>query len=227
METPHKDRSINLAIQAIQNDPSLSIRSAAKTYKVSYVTLGRRMKGTTPRRDSPPNSAKLTELEEKVILERILDLDSRSCSPRISGVGEMANLLLSARSAPPVGTNWPYRFIARHKELKTRQLRRYDYKRALCEDPGAINAWFSLVRNTIAKYGIADDDIYNFDETGFQMGVISAGMVVTSSERVSNAKLMQPGNREWATVIQGVGGYGFLCSAVHRGFWPISPLELV
>ena len=65
------------------------------------------------------------------------------------------------------------------------------------------------MENIIAKYSIADDDIYNFDETGFQMSVISAGMVVTSSERVSNTKLMQPGNREWATVIQGVRGKGF------------------
>ena len=105
-------------------------------------------------------------------------------------MGIIANLLLAARGAPPVGTRWPYRFITRHEKLKTRQVRRYDYRRALCEDPAVINAWFSLVENTITKYGIADDDIYNFDETGFQMGVISAGMVVTSSERVLNAKLI-------------------------------------
>jgi hypothetical protein len=46
------------------------------------------------------------------------------------------------------------------------------------------------VENIITKYSIVDDDIYNFDETGFQMGVISAGMVVISLERVLNAKLM-------------------------------------
>ena len=167
MKTPCKDNSTNLALQAIKNDPSLSARSAAKLYKVSHVTLTRRMKGSTSRRDSPPNSAKLTKLEEKVIIEKIIDLDSRSCSPRISGVAVMANLLLAARGALLVGKLWPYRFISRHKELKTRQVRRYDYKRALCEDPVAINAWFSLVRNTIAKYGIRDQDIYNFNETGF------------------------------------------------------------
>ena len=140
IETPCKDASINLALQAIQKDPSLSIRSAAKIYKISRATLGRRLNGITPRRDSPPNSAKLTELEEKVIIERIIDLDSRSCSPWISGVGVMANLLLAARGALLVGTRWPYRFIARHEKLKTRQVRRYDYKRALCEDPAIINA---------------------------------------------------------------------------------------
>jgi hypothetical protein len=47
------------------------------------------------------------------------------------------------------------------------------------------------------------------DETGFAMGIISSGMVVTSAERRSNAKLAQPGNREWATVIQGVSSQGW------------------
>ena len=52
-----------------------------------------------------------------------------------------------------------------------------------------------------AKHGILDDDIYNFDETGFMMGVIHIGMVVISSNGRSKAKLAQPGNREWAIVI--------------------------
>ena len=57
------------------------------------------------------------------------------------------------------------------------------------------------MRNTIAKYGIQDADIYNFDETGFMMGVISTGMVVTSSDGRAKAKRVQPGNWEWVIVI--------------------------
>jgi hypothetical protein len=209
MNTPYKEAQLFLALQAIEQDPKLTIRRAAAHYNVPRSTLATRRHGTLSRRDSPPNLGKLTLLEEKVILERILDLDSRSCAPRISGVGEMANLLLAARGAKPVGINWTSRFITRHPELKTRQLRRYDYKRALCEDPEAIGAWFLLVRNIIAKYGIDDADIYNFDETGFAMGIISTGKIVTSSQRFSNARLIQPGNREWVTVIQGVGATGF------------------
>jgi hypothetical protein len=209
MNTTSKEAQLLLALRAIEKDPKLSIRRAAIYYNVPLSTLSTRRKGTPSRRDSPPKSAKLTKLEEKVIVERILDLDSRSCAPRISGVREMANLLLASRGAEPVGTNWAHRFIARHPELKMRQVRRYEYKRALCEDPDAIHAWFSLVRNIIAKHGIADEDIYNFDETGFAMGVISTGKVVTSSKKAAKAKLIQPGNREWVTVIQGVGATGF------------------
>ena len=65
------------------------------------------------------------------------------------------------------------------------------------------------MRNTVAKYGIADADIYNFDETGFMMGQITASMVVTSSDRRGKPKLAQPGNREWVTVIQGVCSDGW------------------
>jgi hypothetical protein len=209
MNTPSKESQVFLALQAMERDPNLSTRRAAIYYNVSRTTLARRQQGTLSRRDSPPNSRSLTLLEEKVILERILDLDSRSCAPRINGVAEMANLLLSARSAKRVGKHWVVRFIARHPQLKTRQLRRYEHKRALCEDPEAINAWFLLMRNTIAKYGISNEDIYNFDETGFAMGIISTGKVVTGSQRVSNARLVQPGNRDWVTVIQGVGALGF------------------
>jgi len=40
------------------------------------------------------------------------------------------------------------------------------------------------------------------------MGVISSGIVVTSSERRGNPKSVQPGNREWVTVIQAINAEG-------------------
>ncbi|EDN91396.1 hypothetical protein SS1G_00799 [Sclerotinia sclerotiorum 1980 UF-70] len=51
-----------------------------------------------------------------------------------------------------------------------------------------------LVSNMQAKYGIVDSDFYNFDETGFMMGIICLGIVVTSAERNGRSKAIQPGN---------------------------------
>lgn len=45
-------------------------------------------------------------------------------------------------------------------------------------------------------YGIADVDMFNFDETGFMMGILPTAMVVTSVERQGKPKTKQPGNRE-------------------------------
>jgi len=44
------------------------------------------------------------------------------------------------------------------------------------------------VHNIKVKYGILDDDMYNFDETGFIMGIIIATMVVTTLDGRSRAK---------------------------------------
>ena len=39
-----------------------------------------------------------------------------------------------------------------------------------------------------AKYGIIDDDMYNFDESGFLMGKISSQLVVTGIDKPGKAK---------------------------------------
>ena len=49
----------------------------------------------------------------------------------------------------------------------------------------------------VAKYGILEQDIYNFDEARFAIGVIATTKVVISLElKSSRAKTMQLGNRE-------------------------------
>jgi len=100
----------------------------------------------------------------------------------------MANRLLRERDAPPVGVRWAYNFIKRQPELRTRFTRKYDYQRAKYEDLIIIREWFALVHNVKVKYGILDDDSYNFDETGFIMGIIIAAMVVTTFNGRSRAK---------------------------------------
>lgn len=61
--------------------------------------------------------------------------------------------------------------------------RRLDYERYKQEEPTIIRDWFTFVLNTKAKYGITDHDTYNFDKTGFQMGIVSQQKVVTEPER--------------------------------------------
>ena len=66
--------------------------------------------------------------------------------------------------------------------------RRIDYKKVLCEDLDAYRMWFSLVRNVVAKYGIYDNDIYNFDETRFTIGKISIEIVIITSDQRGRPK---------------------------------------
>jgi hypothetical protein len=122
----------------------------------------------------------------------------------------MATLLLrQRRGAATVGKNWASRFINSDERIKSKYNRKYDYQRAKCEDPALIRAWFQRIQAIIAEYGILNEDIYNFNETGFQMGVIATAKVVTSSERQGRPRTTQPGNREWVTVIEAISAGGF------------------
>jgi hypothetical protein len=126
---PQKDneRNINLALQAMKNNLTLSARAAGKICTCNYQKLSRRRRGIQLRRDIPANSRKLTDLEELVIVQYILDLATKGFPPRISIVEDIANRLLVTRDIPRVGTRWANNFVKRRPELRIRFQRKYDY----------------------------------------------------------------------------------------------------
>ena len=133
-----KESQVQLAIQAIKCDATINIPRAAALYNVPERTLRRRLAGKPSRQDCSPNLMKLLITEEEVIVKNILDLDARGFPLRLSAVKDLANSLLAARHRDPIGPNWPKAFIKRRLELKIKFNRKYDYKRALCEDPKLV-----------------------------------------------------------------------------------------
>jgi len=184
------------------------VNAAAKVYSVKRKTLSLQLNGIQSQRDMIPHNQKLTVSEESVIINYVLDLNLRGFSVRICVVGEMANLLLDQRQGAYVGKNWITNFINRRPEIKSIFNHKHDYKRLLCQDPEVISEWFHRVSYAIAKYGIQEGDIHNFNESGFLMGMIATAKVVTGAESCNQLKVAQPGNHEWVTIIQGVSSQG-------------------
>jgi len=228
---PYEER-FNLAIQAIQLSQVPSIRAAAALYDVPETTLKDRLRGRVARKDAQINNRKLSPTEEQALLQRIASMDERGMPPTLPFIRRMADLLLSERIPDSsVGKHWITRFVDRHDEIMSKFLRKYDYQRAKCEDPAMLKAWFERVQATIAKYGIVPEDIYNFDETGFQMGVIATAKVVTQTRHGFRRKkgrpmVTQPGNRAFVTVIEGINASGWALppmvifeGKVHQSTW--------
>jgi hypothetical protein len=46
------------------------------------------------------------------------------------------------------------------------------------------------------QYGIAPEDIYNFNEISFAIGIVDTALVVTRADYYSKASVIQPGNQE-------------------------------
>jgi hypothetical protein len=203
-----QEARIIMAMEAIRSTKKMNCLRAAEVYNVPESTLRDRINGRTPLSEYRPKGHNLTKLEEDVLVLYILDMDERGFAPRLAGAEDIANYILDSRRARHVGKLWAHRFVQRRPELKTRFNRVYDFQRALCKDPELIGAWFRLVQNMRAKYGILDYDFYNFDETGFMMGVICPAMVVTRADRRGRGKAVQPGNREWAIAIACINSEG-------------------
>jgi hypothetical protein len=208
MQNTYTEADIFIAISDIASKQIRSERRAAAVYKVPRSTIQGRRAGARPQRDCEPKSKRLTKLEEEVIVHRVLDESLRGVPPSKAHVRDMADRLLRERGGNPTGKNWVDNFIKRTPELRTRWSRPYDRQRAACEDPAVIRPWFSLVQSMKAKYGIADEDTWNFDESGFMMGKISSQLVITGSEKPGKQKKLQPGDREWVTLVQGVAATG-------------------
>jgi hypothetical protein len=112
-----KERQVNLAIEALKQDPKLSQRRAAAIYRVPQKTISDRRAGRLSRADSIANSRALDENEEQVIVKHILYLDERGFPPRLSAVAGMANSLRAERGLGQHGLNWPSTFVKRQPEL--------------------------------------------------------------------------------------------------------------
>jgi hypothetical protein len=204
----HEGR-LQLALEAYRAGHFRSHRAAAKAFNVKRRVLDQRAKGIPYRANTLPNYLKLTRTEEQTIVQYILELDSRGFAPRLCEVADMADKVLGVRGGEPVGKHWAERFVTRSDQLKMAFNRAKDRQRILQEDLETIGAWFKLVEDTKAKYGVHDNDVHNFDETGFQMGVIGSMKVVTGAERRARPELVQPGDREWVTVIQSICAAGY------------------
>lgn len=217
-----------LAIEAIQQKQIESLEAASSAYDVPSSTLKHRVLGRASRTTKSPNCQKMTGNQDSSLKKWIFDMDRRGLPPTQSMVHEMVNLLLQdSKCTTPVGPNWVTLFIMRHGDLSSKYTQKYDYQRAHFENPGFILKWFELVRATIEKYAIQEQDIYNFDESGFQMGVASSAKGVTGAQHApSKDNSVQPGNRGWVTVIESLNFTGWalppmviFVGKVHQSVW--------
>ena len=94
----NKEARLYLALQAYRQNPKRGIRPLARDYDVAESTLRKRTNGQLPLSERRPTNTKMTKQEEEVILQRILNLDSRGFSSYIKEVKDIANLILESRS---------------------------------------------------------------------------------------------------------------------------------
>jgi hypothetical protein len=99
------EANIGLAILSLQQNQFQSKTVATRTFNISRDTLHRQRASKPAQGDCQPNSKKLTQLEEEVIVSYILNLNQRRFSPTYEAVRDIANKLLAARGAGQVSVH--------------------------------------------------------------------------------------------------------------------------
>ncbi|KAF3399923.1 hypothetical protein F1880_008480 [Penicillium rolfsii] len=82
-----------------------------------------------------------------------------------------------------------------------------DIERKKCLDRHVARQWFNSYQETITQYGITADDIWNFDETGFNIGVAKDQWIITREPKRQISGGFST-NREYATAIEAVSATG-------------------
>ncbi|KAF8853236.1 hypothetical protein BDZ45DRAFT_716637 [Acephala macrosclerotiorum] len=104
-----------------------------------------------------------------------------------------------------VKKNWPAEFCKRHKlKLKSAYLRNLNNLRVSAKRVPIFILFFTLLAQVIEKYHITADNIYNFDEKGFLIGIARTMKRIISLETYKSSRVTknkQDRNREFISLL--------------------------
>lgn len=215
------------AITLYEEGKCKSLRAAAKAVGAARSTVQRRYAGMLPRHQTDYKLARLSRLQERVLVQYILDLQSQYQPPNQSQIHQMAVQL--ARKKEPnatLGVNWVERFLNRHKSLATRRNRSFEKARIVASIPQMLTGWYSHINEVILRYKIMPKDIHNIDEIGYQMSHSQKEKVVFSRS-VGALIAMASGSTGWVSVLECISAASDSLNPllIHRGKAFNKPLD--
>ena len=205
------------AIDALNTQKPPNIAKTAREYGVKWQTLSVRWKGRSNLLEWPPTNTRLSKEQEKALCHYIDTLEQLNVKPLARMIQSSANSILKSTHTnldtppPTVSEKWLNRWLGRHPEYKKRRSRAIELDRKRAEDHEVIQEWFQKLHRTIQNHGILKEDIYNFDETGFNIGVGRDQWIITRDFNTKKPHIGMNSNREYVTVVEAVNTDGWTC----------------
>ena len=113
--------------------------------------------------------------------------------------------------APTIGPHWTKRFFKRHPQYFVLKQKLLAVERKNAESPETIKQHFDEFKEAKTSHGVADGDVYNFDETGSRAGCGRQQKVITKEEK-ARVVLENSGNRDFISSLECVDGDGSVIS---------------
>nr|POF13587.1 hypothetical protein CFP56_02610 [Quercus suber] len=177
-------------LYAITKGPGNTVNVAehARRAGVSYSRLKRRWRGISSLAKRPPSHTRLSLLQEKALVEYCDLRDRIGLGIPMSVLADVANSILK-QSVDDEG------FKVKQKPI--------ELARKEAHDPANIEAWHVALQALIEDQRIRPHEIYNFDETGFQIGIGGTKWIL-SMDTKRRAWSPSETNRKHVTVVEAV-----------------------
>lgn len=221
-----EEESITKALEAMDNDPTLKGTVAAAKFSAPYQRLMARRRGRPASSTRGGHNTKLSEPADKALKDYLLMLFHAGTSANMEVVQESAGRLLLFATGDvnaAVSRRWTKRWMTRNttylKTLKTRPISAKRLATHIVED---IRSHFKEFTRCKEKWGIQDEDISNFDETGFQIGVMPGEQVIVPVDCMS-VYVTDPDNKELVTSVETInwGGQKIPPMIIFKGAYHI------
>jgi hypothetical protein len=205
-----EEEAVQNAVKYFHDHKGTTASKAAEIYDAPYRRVLNRLNGV-PSKNELSNHTKLTQTEEQLISNQLHHLDELGFRATRPILTDMANNVLSLRndsedpspSQQRVGVKWASRYQKRHQDefiWKKQKPLSADRNRIT---PEVIRDHINKLLDIEQKYGIAASDKWNFDETGFRIGVGGTVDVITSiANRRKRLYMSDPENRTHLTAIE-------------------------
>ncbi|KIM98288.1 hypothetical protein OIDMADRAFT_128072 [Oidiodendron maius Zn] len=210
-KTTEIEAKVDAAMAAMDANPRLKAKDAARQFNALYQRLLRCRRGIPPSHTRGGHNKKLNSVQDTALQDYICMLYHCRTPANIEAVLLAANRLLYYSTGDPgrsVSICWTKAWIKRNSDyidtLKSKPLSAKRLASYIVED---IEGYFIAFKKCKDYWGIQDEDIYNFDETGFQIRV-SSGEKVLVPKDILVVYTADPENKELITSVETINYRG-------------------
>jgi DDE superfamily endonuclease len=222
---------IQTVIASIPHDRKPKLKQLARIHHVPYQRLLARFNGRQSRSERAGPHPRLDNEQDMILCIWLDKLDAIGASANIQMLLDSAFSILklfntNPKSPPaPLGPHWSTRWIAAHPQYFKRRSKPLELERALTHEPRAIADWYMRLLDVVTTYDIQDCDFYNFDETGFRIGIARGEWIITRHPK-RRAYIASPQERELVTCVETISADGYdippmiiIAAKLHMESW--------
>jgi hypothetical protein len=190
------------AIDALKPGEKLVYTHIAAEYGVDRTTLARRHQGVASSRSTKAQNQQALHPQQELELLRYIERLTRQGLPPTR---PMIRRFASSIAGKELGVHWVDRYIERHQvDLISRWATGIDRSRHQADSQLKYSLYFELLRSKLSQYDIEPCNMYNMDEKGCMLGILTRSKRVFSRRLFEEGKIkahIQDGNREWITLL--------------------------